>query len=47
MYVSNSQILGVYYTTDYSNLEGNIAFNCPPPPAQFSATEYKEANDNH
>lgn len=34
MYVSNNQILGVYYTTDYSNLEDNIAFYCrPPPPA--------------
>lgn len=32
MYVSNNQILGVYYTTDYSNLEDNIAFNSPPPP---------------
>lgn len=48
MYVSNNQILGVYYTTDYSNLEDNIAFNCRPPPRlQFSATEYKEANGNH
>lgn len=47
MYVPNNQNLRVYYTTGYSNSEDDIAFNCPPPPPQFSATEYKEAKGNH
>lgn len=44
MYVSNNQILGVYYTTDYSNLEDNIAFYCrrPPPASSFLPLNIKK-----
>lgn len=42
MYGSNNQILGVYYTTDYSHLEDNIAFNSSPPFPSFLPLNIKK-----
>lgn len=42
MYVPNNQNLRVYYTTGYSNLEDDIAFNCTPPLPSFLPLNIKK-----